>query len=131
MATVKKPRQSERDLQNSICRYIKLRYPKAKFRTDKDGQFAIRKTLADKKIQASAKGFPDLIIREARKGFKGLVIELKAEDASPFRKDGSLKDDEHLRDQQEWLDWFNNLGCKATFSVGWDDTKEFIDTYLL
>jgi hypothetical protein len=122
--------QSERELQNAICKYLKLRYPKVKFRTDKDGQFAIKKTLGDKAMQASAKGFPDMIVREKRKGFNALVIELKKEDVTVFRKDGTLRDDQHLRDQKEWLDWFEELGCKATFSCGWDETKNLIDSYL-
>jgi hypothetical protein len=122
--------QSERKMQNALCEYIRIQYPKVKFRTDKDGQFAMKSALRDKKKQASAKGFPDLIIREKRHGFNGLVMELKRDGEVVFKKDGTLRKDAHLSDQQEWLDWFESLGCKALFSIGFDESKELIDCYL-
>lgn len=130
MRTIRK--QGERDEQRLICKYLKLRYPKVRFRTDKDGEFLVsKKALGDKALGSSIKGFPDLIIMEARKGYKGLVIELKRTGTKVYRQDGTLRQDKHLEEQQQWLDWFTELGCQATFSVGVDDTIKLIDKYLL
>lgn len=123
--------QSERELQNSICRYLRLKHPKAKFRTDKDGVFMVKSALRDKSIGSNTRGFPDIIIREKRKGYNALVIELKAEGVVVFNKDGTLRKDKHLEEQKEWLDWFGEMGCYSTFSIGWDETIELIDNYLL
>ena len=122
--------QSEKEMQNQVCEYMRLAYPKVKFRSDKDGQVLHKSQLKAKALQSNARGFPDFIIREERKGYKGLVLELKREDKSPFKKDGTLKADQHLHDQQEWLDFFTDCGCKAQFAVGFDEAKLLIDSYL-
>lgn len=99
------------------------------FRTDKDGQFAKGNALWDKARQKGKKGFPDLIIADRIGGYNGLVIELKKEGISVFKKDGSLRSDAHLQDQSWWLEWFSFMGCYCKFAIGFDEAKEIIDNY--
>lgn len=122
--------EKEADLQTRICNYLRMNYPKVEFRTDKDGQFAYRSQLRYKKAHAGKRGFPDIIISEPNKEYKGLVIELKREGAKIFRMDGSIRKNWHLEDQQYWLDWFKTLGCYSTFSIGYDQTVDIINKYL-
>lgn len=99
------------------------------FRTDKDGQFAKGSALWDKARQKGKRGFPDLIIANKIGAYNGLVIELKKEGISVFKKDGSLRSDEHLQDQSWWLAWFSDMGCYTRFAIGFDEAKEMIDNY--
>lgn len=62
--------------------------------------------------------------------YNGLYLELKAEGNSPFKKDGSLKKDEHLEEQEEMLEALRSRGYKAEFAVGFEEAKELIDDYL-
>ena len=58
----------------------------------------------------------------------GLIIELKKE--SPFKKDGSLKSDEHLQEQQKTIDELNRIGYYAGFVWDLSTGIELINTYL-
>lgn len=120
---------SERLVQNALCKYIALQYPDLEYRTDKDGQFAKGNALWDKGRQKGKKGFPDMIIARKSGKYNGLILELKKEGISVFKKDGTLRSDEHLKDQAWWLQWFRELGCYASFAIGFDEAKELIDNY--
>lgn len=121
--------EKEADLQTRICNYLRMNYPFAEFRTDKDGQFAVKSQLYHKRLHAGKKGFPDIIITEPNKEYKGLIIELKKEGVKITKKDGTLRSNSHLYDQAYWLEWFRTLGCFSTFSIGYDQTVNIIDNY--
>ena len=76
------------------------------------------------------RGYPDLFIAEPRGQYHGLYIELKAEGKSPFKKDGTLKTNEHLREQADVLQKLREKGYKAEFATGVDETIELIKSYL-
>jgi len=122
---------TEKSLHEAVCDYIRLQYPNARFKTDLSGASLLgRKAKAHKKrVNASHNGFPDLIIYERRGAYCGLALELKAEGKSPFKKDGSLKKDEHLEAQSWWLYALAECGFKATFATGFDEAKVEIDQY--
>jgi hypothetical protein len=120
---------SEADVQTRVCQYLRRRG--LKFRTDKDGQHVSGYSARIKGEQKGVAGFPDLVIREDSfdGASKGLVIELKKDGVKVFRKDGTLKDDQHLRDQMMWLEWFRSMGCRAEFCVGYDEAIRVINEY--
>lgn len=62
--------------------------------------------------------------------YNGLYLELKAEDNSPFKKDGTLKKDQHLEEQNEVLNQLREKGYAAYFAVGFEQAKQIIDDYL-
>ena len=62
--------------------------------------------------------------------FAGLYLELKAEGNSPYKKDGTLKKDEHLEEQNEMLENLRAKGYKAEFATGFEEAKKIIDDYL-
>lgn len=117
-------------MQNQICKYLAIQYPGVEYRTDKDGQYAKGGALWDKKRQSGKKGFPDVIIAKPNAKYGGLVIELKKEGIKVFKRDGTLRTDEHLSDQAWWLEWFKSLGCYSTFAVGFNEAKQIIDDYM-
>lgn len=122
--------QSEKVIQIQICKYLQIQYPNVEYRTDKNGVRVGWKQIRTQSQEGGKSGFPDIIIPVPCKGFSGLVIELKKDGENPYKKDGTLKKDAHLEDQLWWLDWFKKIGCHATFSVGFEDTKKLIDWYL-
>lgn len=130
MAKAVKTEMSETQMTNAICKFLHQFYPDVEWRTDKDGNFASRTALWAKGAQKGKKGFPDLIIKEKRKGYKGLVLELKKDGVRVFKQDGTLYKDEHLEEQKEWLEWFEDMGCKTGFSVGLQQTIRTINEYL-
>jgi hypothetical protein len=122
---------SEKSLHEAVCDYIRLQYPNTRFKTDLSGIYLGGKwsLLNHVKRTTSHSGFPDLIIYEPRGAYCGLALELKAEGKSPFKKDGSLKKDEHLEAQSWWLYALAECGFKATFATGFDEAKGVIDDY--
>lgn len=119
---------SEADVQTMVCRY--LRSKGVPFRTDKDGQFVSGYSRKIKSEHKGLTGFPDLVIPLQRGGYGGLVLELKKEGVRVYKKDGEIREDEHLKQQQWWLDWFSAIGCKASFACGYDEAIKIIDEYI-
>jgi len=123
---------TEKHLHEAVCDYIRLQYPKARFKTDLSGIYLGGKwsLMNHVKRTTSHSGFPDLVIYERREAYCGLAIELKAQGKSPFKKDGALKKDEHIEAQSEWLNTLERCGFYTLFAVGFDEAKQVIDDYL-
>lgn len=83
--------------------------------------------IRNKAIQKKDFKCPDVIILEPRGNYAGLLIELKIE--SPFKKNGSIKSNEHLQGQLKSINSLNEKGFKSCFSWGFDMTKKIIDDY--
>ena len=76
------------------------------------------------------KGYPDLFIAKPNKGYCGLFIEIKTESAAPFKKDGTLKKNEHSERQNLIMAQLKASGYYATFGVGLKKCIQLIDWYL-
>ena len=124
---------TERQLHRSVCTYLKSQYPKARFHTDMSGVYLSGKwsLIADMKALNSHAGYPDLWVHERSGQYIGLVMELKAEGKSPFKKDGTMRKDDHLESQQLWIDHLRGLGYYARFVEGFEQAKNVIDNYFL
>ena len=121
---------TEEQEQIQFIKYAELQYPGIEFRVDKDGQFARGKALWSKAKQKGKKGFPDVVIPVPRGTYTGLVIEMKRSGEAVYKKDGGLRKDDHLEDQQWWLNWFKSCGCHAVFCIGFDEAKQVLDNYM-
>lgn len=127
---------SEDDLHLQVAEYLRRQYPKVIFRTDFAAGIKMTPGQATKhKRLQSGKSYPDLFIAEPRSNgqlgsFGGCYIELKAEDAVLYRKDGTLSQSEHIQAQAEVLIQLAAKGYKADFAQGFDDAKKKIDDYL-
>ncbi|MCM1437771.1 MAG: VRR-NUC domain-containing protein [Roseburia sp.] len=64
------------------------------------------------------KGFPDIFIPTARKGFHGLMIELKRDKKSRVSPE-----------QLGWITYLNKQGYKATVCYGADEAIKTIEEY--
>lgn len=132
----------EHQLYVRIARYLQENYPDVIYRFDIAADLKLTKGQASKfKRLHPERGYPDLFIAKPRDGlnmetggnlnyYAGLYIELKAEGNSPFKKDGALKKDQHLEEQQLMLKGLRYRGYKAVFATGFDEAKQVIDEYL-
>lgn len=120
----------EYKLQVQVCKYLELQYPKVLFLSDTIASVKLTATQGarNKAIQKENFKTPDLIILEPNQNYHGLFIELKVE--SPFKKDGTLKKNEHLEAQQVSINDLKSKGYYACFSWGFDMTKKIINDYM-
>ena len=119
---------TEKQLHKTICKYIKLQYPKTIFITDGSGlRVSIGEAKRLKQLR-SDNGIPDIIIFQPNKCFHALFIEVKAK--SPFKKDGTLFADKHLQEQQDMKTRLNNLGYYAEFVWSFNQATKIIDDYM-
>lgn len=143
-----KQQKKEESLQISICKYIRLQYPKVLFNVDLSG---IKLTIGQAtklKKQRSGKSFPDISIYETNNKYSGLFIESKRE--TPYLKDGKtlkrqmvavyktiggekIKVDEynHLEKQAIMHQRLRERGYKAEFVWNIDMAIDIIDRYFL
>lgn len=120
----------EEQIHKNIANYIRYQYPKTKFNVDLSGVPLSKKQAGIAKSLRSESGYPDLFIYNGINGYVGLVIELKAENVTVYKKDGTLVANDHIRKQAAMLGFFRSQGWMAEFGVGFDHAKQIIDEYL-
>ena len=59
-----------------------------------------------------------------------MFLELKAEGAKLYKKNGEMVANKHYREQAEMLDKLNESGYYARFAVGYDEAIRIITNYL-
>lgn len=148
----KKKVQKEEKVQIKVCNYLHKAYPRVIFTCDLSSGMRLPIHIAAKnKKMRSSRGLPDLFIATPQFKFKreyggdmgnrvisedkiitytGLFMELKSEDTVIFNRDGSLRKDEHLQEQQAILTDLQGKGYKAVFAVGYKQAVDIIDEYM-
>ena len=137
---------SEHNLYEQLARYLQLQYPNVIYRFDVGADLKLTPGQAAKhKRLHPERGSPDLYIAESSENvnskdwngivrewgfYFGLYLEIKTESNSPYKKDGTLKKDQHLEEQARMLEKLRARGYKAEFGVGFEGCKEIIDEYL-
>ena len=129
---------TEKQLHKQICTYLKMQYPKALFNTDMSGlKLTIGQSVQAKQLRSN-NGFPDIVIYEnctiIKDGkypeiYSALFLEVKKE--TPFKKNGILKKNKHLFEQQQMINQLNTKKYKAAFVWSFDMAKTIIDNYLM
>jgi len=118
-------------LQKAVCRFLEMQYPKVLFLSDTIGNVKLTEAQASRNKSIQKKDFkcPDLIILEPRRGYAGLLIELKK--GSPFKKDGvTLFKNDHLEAQQKAINDLISKGYLAFFKWDFIDIKNLINWYM-
>lgn len=137
---------SEHNLYEQLARYLQLQYPNVIYRFDVGADLKLTPGQAAKhKRLHPERGYPDLYIAESSENvnskdwngivrewgfYFGLYLEIKTESNSPYKKDGTLKKDQHLEEQARMLEKLRARGYKAEFGVGLEECKQIIDEYL-
>ena len=120
----------EYNLQKQVCQYLNIAHRNVLYMSDTVASLKLTmgQKVRNKTIQKDEFKTPDLIILEPNEKYCGLFIELKVE--TPYKKDGQLKKCEHLEGQQKSINDLKSKGYYATFSWGFDMTKNIIDDYI-
>lgn len=117
-------------LQQQVCSYIKARYPNIVFHSDSSG---MRVTMFQARYLATTRSdhaHLDIFIAAKRGGYSGLYIELKAENNSPFKKDGSLKKNDHIHSQHSTMLTLMKEDYFCSFAVGYEQAVTIIENYM-
>ena len=113
-----------------VCNYLRTKYPNAIFRSDFASGMRMSIGMAKRhKALQSSRAFPDIFIAEPRGQYYGMFIELKTEENVIFKKDGTLRQNEHHKEQALMLTKLYMRGYKAVFGQGYKDTIKQIDEY--
>ena len=124
-------RNQEEEVQKGVVKYLKMRYPKAKYCASLGGIRTSYKQAVKAKATGYVKGFPDLQICvpmergiEGEGGTKrggvyhGLFLEIKKDKKSYPTKE-----------QKEWIAYLNEQGYCARVTKGIDESMQTIDDY--
>jgi len=130
MRKLKILKQNEESLQIQVSTYLKMAFHSVIFTCESSGINRSWNQALKAKKQRSQRGLPDLIILEARGGYHGLMIELKREGQTPFKKNGELKAGEHLGEQFNAIQALLYRGYRATFATGFNEARMVIDDYM-
>ena len=122
--------QQEYQLQKQVCAYLNAQYPDVLYLSDTIAsvRLTMPQAMRNKAIQKNGFKCPDLLILEPKNGYSGLFIELKKE--SPYKKDGTLKKNEHVEGQEKSMQDLISKGYFCLFSWSFEQTKRIIDIYL-
>lgn len=141
---------SESNLHDQVCDYLRLQYPDIMFwSNDEDGRKRHVVEQARLKRRNSSRGQPDIFVaapmfKDKLVDFYGLFIELK-KDGTKLTRDKDARKilkgetelrkagdwwDKHIEEQAEVLTYLKMNGYCATFAIGFDAAKEVIDKYL-
>jgi hypothetical protein len=125
----KKNSQKEQKLQTLVSDYINKKYRGTIFFCDVAAGLHLPIWIgALVKRWRSSKGLPDVYIFEPQGEYKALMLELKV--SSPLKKDGSVKKDDHLQEQNAIQAALRNKGYAAYFVVGIHHSMAMIDWYM-
>ena len=123
-------KKEENQLKHAIADYLLLQYPKVQFRMDWDH---IRLTIGQakqlKRLRSDFK-FPDLFIAYPAYNYGGLWLEIKKSKHKIFKKNGELRNERHIVEQQQAINFLNTIGYWAGFVWDFDQAKKIIDWYL-
>lgn len=140
----RKNEKPEEEISVQITQWIRKHYPDLIFFFDMSGSympFPVRYRMnrmrcgwdgKDKygKDQVYAHKIPDLIILEPKKGYHAMLLEIKSEGKTPYKKDGTPKKNEHTEKQAIMLERLRQKNYAAFFAVGFADAVTTITAYL-
>ena len=123
--------KKESKLQTLVSDYVRTQYPDAEFRCDVAAGMRFSIGMAVLVLRwRSRKSLPDMDIYERRGQWAMLQLELKTEEADLYKKDGTLRKNEHNESQQAMHIKFRNKGYYACFGKGFDHCRAIIDWYM-
>ena len=126
----RKNKKVEQSVHKTVVDYIKLRYPNIIFRSDAGGiRLTMGQAVQFKKLQ-SGRAYPDLFIAEPRGKYHGLYIEIKKNDDEYLKKDGTIRQNEHILEQFAMLLKLEKNGYAAVFGGGFTNCETIIDDYM-
>lgn len=109
---------SEASIQQAICRYLDITYPRILYCASAGGMRTSMKQAIKMKMTGYKKGFPDMFIYKSNDSFSGLAIEVK-------KKGGVVSPH-----QKEWLSRLKEGGYFSCVVYNLNEAIEIIDSYI-
>ena len=109
---------SEDRLQTEVVKYIRYQYPKALFCGSAGGVYTGISQARKMVRNGYIKGFPDLLIYEAKGAYHGLAIEIK-----------TIKG-RATKEQKKWITDLQERGWRAEVCKGLPAILKLIDMYM-
>jgi len=107
-----------------------MKYRDAIFLSDASGlRMTIGQAMQWKKLK-SDRGIPDLFIMEPKRGYHGMMLELKKNKDEVFKKNGEVRQSTHIQEQKAILDKLTEKGYCAVWGMGFEHSRWLIDWYL-
>jgi hypothetical protein len=120
----------ETKVQIDVSEYIKDKFPDVIFTAESSGiKLTMGQSIVAKRCRSS-RGLPDIWIVEPRKGYAGCFLELKKDDVKIYKKNGELRNEKHLQEQEEISYRLKQKGYFCEFAVGYDEAVKIVDWYL-
>lgn len=117
---------TERQLLMELTIFIRENYPDVPYRVDVAADIPLA-PIHKGRVKALhgkwSRGYPDLFIASCQKGYCGLFLELKTEQAG-------IANTEHTRTQKAYHEVLRNQGYKVKFCCGLEKCKKQIKKYL-
>lgn len=121
---------SEIHEQIRVCYHIKGAYPESIFYSDLSGLRFSAGVARLVKLLRSDNGFTDLMILKPSGPYFALFIEMKKTGEKIYKKDGITYKTDHLIEQADMIKRLNQLGYRAGFCIGEDNTIKAINAYM-
>jgi hypothetical protein len=120
----------ETKVQIDLSEYIKDTYPDVIFTSESSGiKLTMGQSIVAKRCRSS-RALPDMWVLEPKKGYNGLLLEIKKEDVKIFKQDGSIRSEKHLQEQEEMQQRLRLKGYFCEFGIGIEESKKIVDWYL-
>jgi hypothetical protein len=126
--------RKEQELQNAICKYMRLQYPNVIFKVD-GGADANKVSYVARQVyskQQYKRGYPDFQIIKPSKHYNGLFLELKSCYSELFNKNGTMRrgSNDHHVEQYDFIKELRDNGYYADFAWDLDNSLNKIIQYL-
>tara|TARA_R110000824_G_C14800805_1_gene634353 strand:- start:176 stop:574 length:399 start_codon:yes stop_codon:yes gene_type:complete len=126
-------RNQEEEVQKGVVKYLKLKYPKAKYCASLGGIRTSFKQAVKAKATGYVKGFPDLQIcvpmERGVEGEEGSTLEGRGVYHGLFLEIKKDKKSYPTKEQKEWIEYLNEQGYCARVTKGLDESMQTIDDY--
>lgn len=125
-------KDQEAEVQKGVVKYLKIRYPKARYCASLGGIRTSYKQAVKAKATGYVKGFPDLQIcvpMERGAGKEGGTIEGGGVYHGLFLEIKKDKKSYPTKEQKEWIAYLNEQGYCARVTKGLDESIQVIDDY--
>jgi hypothetical protein len=110
-------KHEESRIQEAVVTYLRHQYPTALHCASAGGVRTSMKQAIMMKRTGYVRGFPDLMILESSKDYKGLFIEMKTEKGVASKE------------QKWWKEELTKRGYRSEICKGFDSAKQIIDEY--
>ena len=119
-------KKEELIIAKNISKWLLKEYPNQIWRYDlADLKLTIGQAVQNKELNPH-RGYPDFLLALVTPTYGGLYIEMKIGRSEVYRKDGKMKNNAHIQEQDFVLRILRARGYRAEFGLGERHIKELI-----